>query len=172
MTDALATIRSWDDLPAAFRAAVDKLNVAHEVLDTVSGLQPGYVSKLLAPVPAKGFGKMAFDLLLGATGKMLLMVDDPEALALVQGRLTQRNCSQVHTMHSNTVHIRIGSRKHKRAQRKGGVNSRKFVGKRMASKLARHAANVRWERVRLRAAAREAAQAAKLLTACAVPTEP
>lgn len=152
--EALATIRNWDDLPAAFRAAVQSLNVSHEVLDTVSGLQPGYVSKLLAPVPVKGFGKMAFDLLLGATGKMLVMVDDPAALERVQTRLTKRDETRMPkfknlSMHSTVVHFKISLRKMRQKGRKGGENSRKNMTERQARKLARKAARARWHKPNL-----------------------
>lgn len=53
MSDTIAEVRSWNDLHAAFRARAESLNVSRLVLDELSGLQSGYASKLLAPVPMR-----------------------------------------------------------------------------------------------------------------------
>jgi len=44
----LAIVHDYDDLVAAIRARRDELQVTHMTIDDVSGIQPGYASKLLA----------------------------------------------------------------------------------------------------------------------------
>lgn len=77
-------INSMPELVQALRDRRDELNVSHEVLDSISGLQSGYVSKLLAPRPIKNLGVMSFGALLGAMGLAVIVVEDPAAAARVR----------------------------------------------------------------------------------------
>jgi hypothetical protein len=97
MTEPLAVVRDYEDLLQAIRMRRDQLAVTHAVLDDVSGLQIGYVSKMLADPPVKNMGIMAMGPLLGALGVQLLMVEDPEAFARVRGRLTVSSRKGMHT---------------------------------------------------------------------------
>jgi hypothetical protein len=90
MSDTIAEVRSWNDLHAAFRARAESLNVSRLVLDELSGLQSGYASKLLAPVPMRHFGRVSLGAMLGALGLKLVVQEDKEALARVAGRLVGR----------------------------------------------------------------------------------
>jgi hypothetical protein len=83
-------IRSIDDLVAAIRARRDELNVSHELLDDLAGLQSGYTSKLLAPEPMKGLGPMSLPALLGALGAALVLVEDSAQAERVRDRWTPR----------------------------------------------------------------------------------
>jgi hypothetical protein len=84
----LATIREYGQLVQALRERAEELNVSRETLDAVSGLQSGYSAKLLCQI--KGVGRTSLGPLLGAMGVALVLVEDPEALAKVRPRLTQR----------------------------------------------------------------------------------
>lgn len=86
----LATVRSYSDLHAALRARADELKVARQTLDDVSGLQDGYVAKLLAPVPVRVIGRTSLGPLLGALGCMLILVEDDEMLARIGRKLIRR----------------------------------------------------------------------------------
>ena len=90
MSDTIAEVRSWNDLHAALRARAESLNVSRLVLDELSGLQSGYASKLLAPVPIRHFGRGSLGAMLGALGLKLVVQEDKEALARVAGRLVRR----------------------------------------------------------------------------------
>jgi hypothetical protein len=90
MSDTIAEVRSWNDLHAALRARAESLNVSRLVLDELSGLQSGYASKLLAPVPIRHFGRVSLGAMLGALGPKLVVQEDKEALARVAGRLVRR----------------------------------------------------------------------------------
>jgi hypothetical protein len=90
MSYTIAEVRSWNDLHAAFRARAESLNVSRLVLDELSGLQSGYASKLLAPVPIRHFGRVSLGAMSGALGLKLVVQEDKEALARVAGRLVRR----------------------------------------------------------------------------------
>jgi hypothetical protein len=53
---ALAEVHDYAGLHASLRARSDELAVSRAELDSLSGLQGGYCSKLLAPVPIKRLG--------------------------------------------------------------------------------------------------------------------
>lgn len=165
MSEPLAAVSDYDGLLSALRARVVELNITHANLDDVSGIQSGYASKLLANPPIKTLGLMSLGSVLGALGLKLLVVEDAEALKRVANmQIERRHAKGPASMHSITVHIKISGRKLKRAQRKGGANSRKFLSRYEARKLARRAATARWARRALRlqrAAERRAAEMAK-----------
>jgi hypothetical protein len=160
VTEPIATARNARELCDAFRARVDQLNISMETLDSIAGLPLRYSAKLLAPVPVKQFGPMSLDAMLGALGLRLAVFEDAEQMARVKDRMVERK-RRDKPMHSNTVHIQISGRKLKRAQRKGGVNSRKNLTPKERRKLARRAATARWARrdLRLQRAAERAAAA-------------
>ena len=83
-------IRSMQEMVAAFRACRDEREITHETVDDIAGWQSGYSSKLLAPTPIKNLGWMSLGAALGAFGKVLLLVDDPEQIKRVKDRWTPR----------------------------------------------------------------------------------
>ena len=83
----LGICRTSDDLRAVMRRRVAELNISLETLDAIAGLPTRYCSKVLRIQPTRGFGQFSLDGLLGALGLMLIVVEDTEALALVQRRL-------------------------------------------------------------------------------------
>jgi len=89
-----APIRSMPELLDALRARRDELNISHETIDNIAGLQSGYTSKLLAPTPIKNLGAMSMGALLGALGMALVAVPDPDAVAQVQTRWQKRKRPQ------------------------------------------------------------------------------
>jgi hypothetical protein len=85
--------KSYADLLDVLRQRKTELDISHDVLDEVSGLQRGYSSKLLGPVPSKFFGHVSLGCILGALGLKLTISPDPEQLAKIQRRLTPRHQS-------------------------------------------------------------------------------
>ncbi|MHC4043562.1 hypothetical protein [Bradyrhizobium sp. 23AC] len=83
-------ITDYDGLIQALRDRRDQLDVGHEVLCEIGGLQSGYVSKLLAPRPMKNLGPVSFGALLGALGVAVIIVEDPAAVARVRDRWVKR----------------------------------------------------------------------------------
>jgi hypothetical protein len=89
-----APIRSMPELVDAIRARRDELNISHETIDNIAGLQSGYTSKLLGPIQLKGFSHMSLGAVLGALGIGLVVIEDPEAKAKVEGRWQKRKRPQ------------------------------------------------------------------------------
>lgn len=146
MNDALGTARSYADLQPILRARADALGLSRVELDRIAGVPAGYSSKVLAEVPLRQLGPDTLGPMVGALAVKLIVVEDPEALAKHTARGDKRvekyalNAGK----HGGAVHFKISLRKLRQNGRKGGANSRKFLGKRMARKLARKAANARW----------------------------
>jgi hypothetical protein len=88
MTDAgpLGICRTSDDLREVFRRRVAELGISLDTVDAVAGLPTRYTQKVLGLQPRRNFGQFSLDGLLGALGLMLIVVEDAEALARVQGR--------------------------------------------------------------------------------------
>jgi hypothetical protein len=82
------------ELLQALRDRRDELDISHETLDQISGLQSGYVSKLLAPKPIKNLGPVSLGPLLGALGVAITVVPDKEAIAAVKHRWQKRKRPQ------------------------------------------------------------------------------
>ena len=89
MEHPLGTCRTSDDLREVFRRRVAELGVSLDTIDHIAGLPTRYTAKVLGLQPTRGFGQFSLDGLLGALGLMLIVVEDAEALARVQGRLVQ-----------------------------------------------------------------------------------
>ncbi|WP_143035619.1 hypothetical protein [Bradyrhizobium sp. Rc2d] len=71
----------------------DELDISHETLDGISGLQGGYVSKLLADPPMRGFGEMSLQAVLDALALRIavcVIVEDEELAKRVRGRWKPR----------------------------------------------------------------------------------
>lgn len=86
-----APIRSMVDLVAAARSAQIQRGVSDLMLEHLAGLASGSVAKYLAPNPSKKLGPISTFPLLGALGKCLAVVDDPEMVATMAKRWTQRH---------------------------------------------------------------------------------
>jgi hypothetical protein len=84
----LALVREYPELVEALRARAEELNVSRETIDSVSGLQSGYSAKLLCQI--KGVGRTSLGPILGSMGLVLVVAEDPAALAKVRERLVPR----------------------------------------------------------------------------------
>ena len=73
-----APIRSMADLVEALRQRRDELDISHETIDAIAGLQSGYASKLLAPRAPRNIGYMSLGDIMGALGVGLQVVEDGE----------------------------------------------------------------------------------------------
>jgi hypothetical protein len=87
---ATSTIGSSED----FDRVLEILNVTYETLDFASGLQSNYSNKVIGTSPVRGLGRVSFGAILQSLGLAILVVEDAEALARVQKRLTRRRRPQ------------------------------------------------------------------------------
>ena len=85
----------------------------------------------------------SFEPVLAGLGLRCLLVVDEEATRRLTERLPPRNQSFVRSV---AVHGHLTTRFLQKIGRKGGENSRKYLGKRMVKQLARKAALARWHR--------------------------
>lgn len=66
--------RSYDELRAALNARRQQLGLTMEVLDEISGLQPGYSGKIFGGRRVKNMGPLSATVLLGALGVQLAII--------------------------------------------------------------------------------------------------
>lgn len=160
----LAIVRSWDELHAALRARADELRWSRLALDEIAGLADGHVAKLLAPVPIKGMGAKTFGPVLGAMGLLILVCEDPVALAAARRfaaakGLTERDEKLARQANMPATAMPATGGVRNPALRDPALASE--FGRRMRSrqlakmspaqrrKSARHAARARWAKVRM-----------------------
>jgi hypothetical protein len=139
----LADVCSYEHLLAALRARVAELQVNGERFDEYSGLPRGYLSKLIGAKPVRRIGPTSFQPVLAGLGLRLLVIEDDAATQRLRNSLPPRNQSYVRSV---AVHGHLTTRFLQKIGRKGGENSRKYLGKRLVKQLARKAALARWHR--------------------------
>jgi hypothetical protein len=87
---ALATVTDYDGMITAIRARMRELGVTNETIDSITGLQSGYVGKLLAPSRIKNLGPMSFGVMLQSLGLKLIVVEDAKTSAKMRPQWAQR----------------------------------------------------------------------------------
>lgn len=152
-----APIRSMPELIEALRARRDALNISHETIDSIAGLQSGYTSKLLAPKPIKNLGPMSFGSLLGALGLAVVVVEDPAAVVRVEKHWQKRK-RPMKLAASMTASIECEvpaiiqispelQQKLRNIASMGGKARAAKLGPRRRKTIARQAAIARWARI-------------------------
>lgn len=123
----LATIRDYDGLHRAIRARVDELGFTREEIDDATGLQNGYTSKLLAPIPIKAFGRQSLGPMLEVLGLAieLMVIEHPRINKSPKSQPYKRHQREPVTLGGNVPEIRALGRKAlreilQRIGRKGG----------------------------------------------------
>jgi hypothetical protein len=139
----IATFGDYGGLVDGLRARVAELNVTGSTVDEIAGYAAGYTQKLLGARPVKRIGLRSMGDILGALGLKAQLIEDPEAVARVAGRLNPRKQRLVHT---DAVQITTTRRFLRKIGRAGGQMSRSKMSKRKASQLGRKAALARWHR--------------------------
>ena len=151
MITPIAVVRTAHELRTMFRGRIASLGITFETADTIAGLPSGYTAKLLGPEPMRRFGPVALEALMGATGIMLIAVDDPEALARAKKRLVQRR-RMLSNRGSHTHHVVKRTRKFMRQiGTLGGIKSgetryARALQKKAISEMKYRAALRRWRR--------------------------
>ena len=155
-------IRDMEGIRQAVRQRRDELNISHETIDALAGLQAGYTSKLLAPIPIKNFGDMSLAAVLGALAIAIVVVEDPAQKLLVEGRWQKRKRPQ-RLLPASASRLSINAiievtpdlqaqlelkEYMKMIGKRGGIASAKrrmkVMGKRARQRSASHAARMRW----------------------------
>lgn len=151
MTAVLATVRNYDELQAAMRVRADALKISREKIDAISGLPKGFASKVLAEVPLRRLGPDTVGHMCWALGIKLQVVEDEKAMSMFTAEAGQRVESYAlnAAKHGGAVHFKISLRNLKRRGRKGGQNSRKYMTRAQARKLAKKASRARWHKLKV-----------------------
>jgi hypothetical protein len=99
-----------EGLVAALYACKEARGVSDRVLDEISGLCHGHVSKLIGPGRERGLSQISLDALLGALACKLLIVEDEAQAAAMKSRWESRDSRQLR------IPARIGASLLKRAR--------------------------------------------------------
>ena len=138
---------NYDELLTALRARAHELNLSGQAIDSVSGLPDRYAQKLLGPNAIRRLGVISLGPFFGALAVRALLVEDKAAAARIRSQTTPRNQSYVRDgMRAGSVHLMLTDRFMRKIRKKGGENSRKYLGKRLVKQLARRAAAARWKK--------------------------
>ena len=141
--------RSYDELIALFRQRCAELGTSMERLDDIAGLPQRYISKLLAPLPVKGIGKISLGPLLGCLGLSLTVNEDAQALAKIKHRLVPNKNTGTSMLAQKNGYKRFlifrGNPDLARLSRKRQVLKQ---SPRKRRRIARYAALIRWRGVR------------------------
>lgn len=145
------TIADEADLVAALRARAEELNVSRAEIDRVAGLPSGYAGKMLCIPPIKYAGPQSFWNIAGALGLAVQLVVDPEATARFAGKMDQRDTKNARLrrmIQKSKLPWLINAENAREMGLKGAsaANTRRSV--RMRKKMAKHAINIRWDRVK------------------------
>jgi hypothetical protein len=113
----------------------------------VAGLPLRYTMKLLAPIPIKALGPTSMGPLLGALGLKLVVMEDTEVLEKIRRRLVPSK---------NARHNMLATKRRAKWRFPRGPEFARLMGARgilkaspkQRSRIARHAARIRWARVR------------------------
>jgi hypothetical protein len=143
----IATVVDYSGFVSAIRSWIAQVGVSYETVEHVSGIQPGYLTKLICSTPTRSFSRVSLGATLGALCLRLQLVVDEERLAQMQPRFTARK-KQPHAddgMPRKKIHYLRGNSTYMSALRHKGVL---ILSPRRRRALARHAAAVRWKNAR------------------------
>jgi hypothetical protein len=136
---------NYDELLNVLRARRVELNLSGQELDCISNLPDRYSQKLLGPHQIRRLGATSLGPFLGALAVRGVLVEDKEAAERLRSQTTPRNNSYVRDgMRAGSVHVVFTDSFMRKIRKKGGENSRKYLGKRLRKQLARKAALARW----------------------------
>jgi hypothetical protein len=142
----LAQVTDYDGMIAALRARMYELGVTNETVDAITGLQSGYVGKLLAPTRIKNLGPTSFGLMLQSLGLKLIVVEDAENSEKMRPRWVKREkAAPMPAMPSMPRPQWLFSSRSARRVRSAQLEKQSPAER---SRIARQAARARWQRRR------------------------
>jgi hypothetical protein len=137
----LGEVARYENLHDLLRARCDELEITRASLDRLARLPSGYSAKLLSPRPMKKLSDATLGFFLPALGVKLILVEDPQALAMVRQRSDKRRSV---TMLGGCIHISFSRREWKKRQRNGGLRRAERLTPERRSEISRQAAMARW----------------------------
>jgi len=140
-----ATVNDHNALLAATRRRVDELELPHQIVEDLAGLQSGYLSKVLADPPPKRMGAFTSFLILQALGLDMQLVENPQAMERLRPRFEKRKLRRKIRPAGRIVELTPDF--YKRISRMGNEARRKLPPEKL-SEIGRTAVNARWRRHR------------------------
>jgi hypothetical protein len=142
----LSEVTDYDGMIAALRERMREIGVTNETIDALTGLQSGYVGKLLAPTRIKNLGPTSFGLMLQSLGLKLIVVEDAENTKKMQPRWVKREkAAPMLAMPSIPRPQWLFSSRSARSARLLQLQEQPPAER---SRIARQAARARWQRQR------------------------
>jgi hypothetical protein len=135
----IAEFSSYAGLLAALRLVREQRNISFETLDEIVGAPKGYFSKVFAPNGERRITTQGMEWALAALGVRCLIVDDPDMLKQINGRMVARNQKVVR---AGAVHIVLSRRFLSKIGRLGAA--KRNAQRRARKEAARKAAMARW----------------------------
>ena len=86
----ICEVRDYSQFTEGLRAWLAELRISYETANEIAGLQPNYLSKMIAKSPVRSFSRVSLGSTLGALGLKLLLAVDAEKLAAMAPRYTVR----------------------------------------------------------------------------------
>ena len=93
-----ARVEHSEQMLKAIRTRVEELNISHETLDHLAGLQSGYAGKILCNPPIKRMGAFTLFLVLQALGLSVVLVENTDLLKALKSRLIARKKPRFHAL--------------------------------------------------------------------------
>jgi hypothetical protein len=145
--DVFATWSDYNEMINSLKLRAADLNLSGADADRISGLPERYAQKLLGPNQIRRLGAVSLGPFLGALCAKGQFVEDKAAVEKLRSKTTPRNNSYVRDgMRAGSVHVVLTDRFMRKIRKKGGENSRKYLGRRLVKQLAQKAANARWRK--------------------------
>jgi hypothetical protein len=131
----------------AIRGRVAALDVSHEIIEEIAGIQRGYLSKVTADPPPKRMGAFTWFLILQAIGLDMQLVENPDLTAKLKPRWTKRKVVRKLVRPAGRI-VQLTPDFYSRISRMGNEARSRNLTPERRSELARVAAEARWRRHR------------------------
>ena len=159
----IAEATNYDEMLAVLRARKIQLGLTDAMVDYLTGLHSGYAGKLFGPGNFKTLGPVSMGPVLTVLGVKMLIVEDAEAMKLLEGRRERRERPAVIPSRLSIAAIEkfmpdVARAMSARGSAKGGQNRAANMTPAQRSRAARKAVKARWKQKR---AARKALVEAK-----------
>jgi len=151
---ALATVTNYDELIEALRARMREINITNATLENIAGLPDGYLAKVVGKGRTKNLGPMSFEMIVQGLGLKLAVFEDHAATEKMRPRWAQRKKSLPLLPMARTP-PRATWLFTSRSGRKAAKARAEKLSPAERSAIGLHAIQVRWERHRLREAAKQ-----------------
>jgi hypothetical protein len=142
-----AVVDDHNQLLAAIRRRIEELDVSHETVEHLAGLQSGYLSKVIADPPPKRMSPFTQFLILQALGLRVKLEEDQQLIEKLRSRWSKRKLRKsMRTAVSMDRVIYLPPDFMRRISRMGCEARMQKLTAVRRSELARNAAKARWSK--------------------------